>query len=136
MYKRIVNPSKSRSFFLFGARGTGKSTWVGALLPDALRVDLLHESTFVELLGHADRLEAMADAARARVIVLDEVQKLPALLDGCELVFHCAGCHQLIDPIGFGFEEFDVVLAVVKPAAPRQAAPSRELSGVSGEGGA
>ncbi len=35
-----------------------------------------------------------------------------------------------------GFEEFDVVLAVVKPVASRQAAPSRELNGVSSEGGA
>ncbi len=33
-----------------------------------------------------------------------------------------------------GFEEFDVVLAVVKPAPGRQPAPTRRMSGVSGEG--
>ena len=73
-------PSRG-SFFLFGPRGTGKSTWVGAVLPDALHVDLLRESTFSELAGHAERLEALADAQSAHTIVIDEVQKLPALLD-------------------------------------------------------
>ena len=71
----------SASLFLFGPRGTGKSTWIGSALPSALRVDLLKESTFVELAGHADRLEALADAAKAKTIVVDEVQKLPSLLD-------------------------------------------------------
>lgn len=69
------------SFFLLGPRGTGKSTWVDSVLPRALKVDLLNESTYAELLGHADRLEAMAAADGHRVVVIDEVQKLPALLD-------------------------------------------------------
>jgi predicted AAA+ superfamily ATPase len=69
------------SFFLFGPRGTGKSTWLEAALPKALRIDLLRESTFVELAGHAERLEAMADALDTRTVVIDEVQKLPSLLD-------------------------------------------------------
>jgi len=71
----------SASLFLFGPRGTGKSTWIGSALPAALRIDLLKESTFVELAGHSDRLEALADAAKAKTIVVDEVQKLPSLLD-------------------------------------------------------
>jgi predicted AAA+ superfamily ATPase len=50
-------------------------------LPQALRIDLLRESTFAELAGHADRLEAMADGQAATSIILDEVQKLPAILD-------------------------------------------------------
>jgi len=69
------------SFFLLGPRGTGKSTWVDATQPSALKVDLLKESTFVELLGHTERLEAMADAHGGGVVVIDEVQKLPSLLD-------------------------------------------------------
>src|SRR5262245_4980693 len=71
----------SGSFFLLGPRGTGKSTWVSACLPEALRIDLLRESTLVELAGHADRLEAIADAQKVSTIVIDEVQKLPSLLD-------------------------------------------------------
>jgi predicted AAA+ superfamily ATPase len=51
------------------------------VLPKALRVDLLEQSTFAELAGHADRLEALADGQGAKSIVIDEVQKLPPLLD-------------------------------------------------------
>jgi predicted AAA+ superfamily ATPase len=69
------------SCFLFGPRGTGKSTWIEAELPDALRVDLLDQATYLELSGHAERLGAMADARRTKIVVIDEVQKLPALLD-------------------------------------------------------
>jgi predicted AAA+ superfamily ATPase len=69
------------SCFLFGPRGTGKSTWVEAELPDALRIDLLNQATFLELAGHAERLGAMADAIGTKVVVIDEIQKLPALLD-------------------------------------------------------
>lgn len=50
-------------------------------LPDALWIDLLDESQFLELVGHTNRLEALADAKRTKVIVIDEVQRLPALLD-------------------------------------------------------
>lgn len=82
------------SFFLFGPRGTGKSTWVTSNLPKALRIDLLRESTFVELAGHADRLEAMAAAHGSKTIVIDEVQKLPTLLDEV---------HRLIEDRGFKF---------------------------------
>lgn len=69
------------SCFLLGPRGTGKSTWITAALPGALRIDLLKESTLIELAGHADRLEAIADAGKQTTIIIDEVQRLPALLD-------------------------------------------------------
>jgi len=84
----------SGNCFLLGPRGTGKSTWVKQALPDALRVDLLKESTYVELAGHADRLEAMIDASGIRVAIVDEVQKLPTLLDEV---------HRLIEDRGFRF---------------------------------
>lgn len=77
--RNLVLPAGS--CFLLGPRGTGKSTWIGQVLPRALRIDLLKESTFVELAGHSDRLEAMADGHGASTLVIDEVQKLPALLD-------------------------------------------------------
>ena len=81
MVSRTRTVPPAGSFFLFGPRGTGKSTWVDATFPGALKVDLLEESIYAELLGHADRLEAMADAQGGGVIVIDEVQKLPSLLD-------------------------------------------------------
>ena len=79
--KRIL-PVPSRSFFLFGPRGTGKSTWLRAALPHALRLDLLDASLFLELSAQPGRLQAMAgDRPAGSWIILDEVQKVPALLD-------------------------------------------------------
>jgi predicted AAA+ superfamily ATPase len=82
------------SFMLLGPRGTGKSTWVATVVTKALTLDLLEEQTFLELAGHAERIEAMADAARTKTIVIDEVQKLPGLLDEV---------HRLIEKRGFRF---------------------------------
>ena len=48
-----------RSFFLFGPRGTGKSTWLKQVLPDAVRFDLLDAALFLELSRDPHRLEAM-----------------------------------------------------------------------------
>jgi predicted AAA+ superfamily ATPase len=90
---RTLTPPKG-SFFLFGPRGTGKSTWVHACVPDALRIDLLKESTYAELVGHAERLESLADGRGASTIIIDEVQKLPSLLDEV---------HRLIESRGFRF---------------------------------
>jgi predicted AAA+ superfamily ATPase len=71
-----------RSFFLFGPRGTGKSTWLQQVLPDALRLDLLDASLFLELSRDPHRLEALAGSrSEGDWVVLDEIQKIPALLD-------------------------------------------------------
>jgi len=70
------------SFFLFGPRGTGKSTWLRHVLPDALYLDLLDSSLNMELSREPNRLGAMAAGLPANAwIVLDEIQKIPALLD-------------------------------------------------------
>ena len=71
-----------RSFFLFGPRGTGKSTWFQQVLPDAFRLDLLDASLFLELSRDPHRLEALITGRPAGTwIVLDEIQKVPPLLD-------------------------------------------------------
>jgi len=71
-----------RSFFLFGPRGTGKSTWLHQVLPDAFRIDLLDASLFLELSRDPHRLEALIGKRPAGAwVVLDEIQKVPALLD-------------------------------------------------------
>jgi predicted AAA+ superfamily ATPase len=77
-----VLPVPERSFFLFGPRGTGKSTWLRTALSQALRLDLLDASLFLELSAQPGRQQAMAgDRPAGSWIVLDEVQKVPALLD-------------------------------------------------------
>lgn len=70
-----------RSFFLFGPRGTGKTAWLRAAFPDAIAFDLLDERVHAELLADPTRLGARVPAKYAGWVVLDEVQRLPALLN-------------------------------------------------------
>lgn len=70
------------SFLLLGPRGTGKSTLVRAMFPDALRVDLLQPETLRTFTGRPERLrDLVAARADSSVVVIDEVQRVPALLD-------------------------------------------------------
>ncbi len=80
-YARLIAPPK-RSFFLFGLRGVGKSTWTLERFPDAYYVDLLDESRYQNLLANPGLLALeLSDLAPKRVVVLDEVQRVPALLN-------------------------------------------------------
>ena len=54
-YTRTIN-SVNGSFFLFGPRGTGKSTWLHDKFPDALFIDLLREDVKVRLEANPERL--------------------------------------------------------------------------------
>ena len=69
------------SFFLFGPRGTGKSTWLAQRFPEALRIDLLAPEELRALQARPERLRERVAAAAADTVVIDEVQKAPALLD-------------------------------------------------------
>jgi uncharacterized protein len=70
-----------RSFFLFGPRGTGKTAWLQAMLPDALVFDLLRSGDYQRLAAAPQRLgEGIPDAYRGWVVI-DEIQRVPALLD-------------------------------------------------------
>lgn len=75
-------PAPRSSFFLFGPRGTGKTTWVRRQYPDAHRVDLLDEALYQSYLADAGRFagELRAVAAGGWVFV-DEIQRLPGLLN-------------------------------------------------------
>lgn len=71
-----------RSFFLFGPRGVGKSTWMGRSLSDAACFDLLESSLYLELAREPSRLESMIGKRKSRSwVVVDEIQKIPDLLD-------------------------------------------------------
>lgn len=89
MFQRIAPLAQllaRRSVLLLGPRQTGKSTLVRQALPDALELDLLDGSLHRRLLA---RPEQLADLVRAhpvgsdglRRVAIDEVQKIPALLD-------------------------------------------------------
>jgi predicted AAA+ superfamily ATPase len=77
---RFLQPPAG-SFFLFGPRGTGKSTWLAQRFPDALRIDLLAPEVLRALQARPERLRERVAAAGAGTVVIDEVQKAPALLD-------------------------------------------------------
>ena len=72
----------SGSFFLFGPRGTGKTMWLRDAFPHAYFVDLLDSSVFMTLSASPNRLRDIVEGnAGKTVFVIDEVQKVPALLD-------------------------------------------------------
>lgn len=86
-----------QSFFLFGPRGTGKSTWVQILYPDALRIDLLEPDTFRNFSAHPERLqELLLGNPEKRRIVIDEVQKVPELLSLVHLFLEKKAEYQFI----------------------------------------
>ncbi len=83
MYGRLLKPPDHKTFFLFGPRGTGKSTWLQHHFGEApLRIDLLKSSEFVKYQRDPSLLAAEVAALPQRSwVVIDEVQKVPALLD-------------------------------------------------------
>jgi uncharacterized protein len=69
-----------RSHFLLGPRQTGKTSLVRAALPDARLYDLLDSAVFLALSHHPGRLGEEL-AARDRLVIIDEIQRLPELLN-------------------------------------------------------
>jgi predicted AAA+ superfamily ATPase len=81
MFKRKL-AAPTESAFLFGPRGTGKSTWLAEVLPDAVTYDLLDSALALRLAREPSLLAAeLAAVDRRRWVVIDEIQKVPALLD-------------------------------------------------------
>ncbi len=90
-YRRLTVAPKG-SFFLFGLRGVGKSTWVREQFPDAHVVDLLDEARYQALLANPGLLGLeLRELAARRVVVLDEVQRAPALLNEVHRAIEGAG---------------------------------------------
>lgn len=70
------------SFFLFGPRGTGKSTWLKTTFPDAPRFDLLDEAVYQSFLVDPGLFSAELRALPSEsFVIVDEVQRVPALLN-------------------------------------------------------
>jgi len=80
-YPRLSSPPKG-SFFLFGVRGVGKSTWARQHFSQAHFIDLLDESRYQTLLANPGLLALELRAlAPDQVVVLDEIQRVPPLLN-------------------------------------------------------
>jgi uncharacterized protein len=99
MFRREINPSKTKSFFLFGPRQTGKSTLVKSLLtPGDLYIDLLPQRAFLNYAKTPGRVReeivAHLETHEDPLCVIDEIQKIPSLLDEV---------HELIESRGIRF---------------------------------
>lgn len=82
MFQRAVRLAKSNSFFLFGPRGSGKSTLVKSHFGvDAHFIDLLDHKSERRYFNDPDLLLSDVAARKEKWIVIDEVQKIPKLLD-------------------------------------------------------
>lgn len=81
MLNRILRVPE-RSFFLFGVRGVGKSTWIQQALPNALNIDLLDERVYFDHLANVDLFPRMVESAPPdQWIVVDEIQRIPRMLN-------------------------------------------------------
>lgn len=77
-----IYPLPSHSFFLFGPRGVGKSTWVKECFSPAFEVNLLRQQTYLQLQNEPSILtQQLAHLVRRAWVFIDEIQKLPSLLD-------------------------------------------------------
>ncbi len=84
MIKRKLNlpPPGEETFFLWGPRQTGKSTLLKTVYPDAVWIDLLKAEEFRRYLNNPEFLrQELPYEGDMPFVVIDEVQKLPALLD-------------------------------------------------------
>jgi len=84
--RALALPDLSKhSVFLWGPRRTGKSFWIRTHLPEAPLLDLLQTDTFAEYAARPSLLRERFGVTRAaghrQPVVIDEIQKIPALLD-------------------------------------------------------
>ncbi len=84
---------KKKSFFLFGPRQTGKTFWVRQSLGEVKRYDLLDASVFLDLSRNPSRI-VQELSPKDRLVVIDEIQRLPILLNEV---------HRLIEEKGLRF---------------------------------
>src|SRR6056297_1675145 len=86
MFKRHIDlPAPgTESFFLWGPRQTGKSTLLRSVYPNAVWIDLLKAEEFRRYTTRPESLReelAASQSGADQQVVIDEIQKVPALLD-------------------------------------------------------
>ena len=94
--KRIqtIRLPANRSAFLWGPRKTGKTTLLRQQFPSGFWIDLLDYDLFLSLSQRPTRLRQILDAQPSKTIIIDEVQKIPHLMDEI---------HWLIENRGYRF---------------------------------
>jgi predicted AAA+ superfamily ATPase len=88
MYKRTIKLRsylQHKSLFLLGPRQTGKSTLLKSEFPEATYIDLLESDTFRSLSRAPELLRQLVPKTQ-KLVVIDEVQRLPSLLNEVQLM--------------------------------------------------
>src|SRR3990167_4493491 len=82
-FKRLLKlPLTGKSsIFLFGPRGTGKTSWIKENLSDSIYIDLLDFNMYSVLSANPARLSNMIPQDYKDWIVIDEIQRVPELLN-------------------------------------------------------
>ena len=81
MFLRTLTFDTTKSFFLFGPRGVGKTQWLRSTFPNDLYFDLLEARTYSYLLADPTRLGERIPLNYSGWVILDEVQRIPELLN-------------------------------------------------------
>jgi predicted AAA+ superfamily ATPase len=84
--RKLILPTQPKeSFFLWGPRQSGKSMLLKSLYPDAKWFDLLQTDQYLELRDKPSLLREQllyeSQRAKSKFVVIDEIQKVPMLLD-------------------------------------------------------
>lgn len=164
MYKRKlkIEQENGDSYFLWGARQTGKTTWLTTEYPNCRYYDLLRPTEFERLLRNPELLSQELDGfGEGDIVVIDEIQKLPLLLDevhyliqrkgiqfvlsgssarklkrvGTNLLGGRASLEQMFPLVSAEIPDFDIMRAVNNGMIPRHYAvsnPTQRLRGYIG----
>lgn len=96
MIPRLISVPETESYFLFGPRGTGKSSFLKLKYPNAFWMDLLDPETYRLYVSKPERLITILSDTAQKEIVIDEVQKIPELLDVVHLLIEKKQGYQFI----------------------------------------
>lgn len=95
-----LNLPQGKSAFLWGARKTGKSTYLKKTFPNSIYYDFLKTDLFLELSKAPsllrEQLAAQTPAKMKYPVILDEVQKIPSLLDEVHWLIENKGIHFIL----------------------------------------
>ena len=96
---RLFQAPQGQSFFLFGPRGTGKSTWLRQAYPEAVYVDLLDQEAFRTYLARPERLgEVVEGNPKARAVIVNGLNFVTSLLESRVTLSNFSSASIPVDP--------------------------------------
>ena len=80
IYRRLLSFPKA-NFFLFGVRGSGKTSLLKQKFPKTLYIDLLDENIYQSYLANVKLFYQQVKASKNNLVIVDEIQRMPNLLN-------------------------------------------------------